>query len=257
MKALRKGYHLIKSLLQEISKDMNESPTSRHEAKYLHSSLSKLETALLTVVWDAILQRINMVNKTLQSSTGDVSSIIPLYESLNKFFQLVRDQYDIYEKEAFMLVGKNVTYSVQRKRKISKRLDSLQKNEHSFSTRESFRCTCHNVICDALITQLKKRIEAYVKIDEKYGFLYNKTLPTSEVKKFAEEFQNTFSEDIDDTFTDEFLQFGAFFKEKNSPKDCLQKIRNLNMLHTFPNIEIAYRLFLTLPITNCSSHFLY
>lgn len=130
---------------------------------------------------------------------------------------------------------------------------SLQKNEHSFSTRESFRCTCHNVICDALITQLKKRIEAYIKIDEKYGFLYNKTLPTSEIKKCAEEFQNTFSEDIDDTFADEFLHFGAFFKEKNSPKDCLQKIRNLNISHTFPNMEIAYRLFLTLPITNCSS----
>lgn len=254
-RALRKGYILIRNLLYNISEDENESPTTRLEARNLHSKFSKFETALLAVIWDTILQRINMVHKTLQHSTGDLSSLLPLYESLIDFVHSVRNEFDTYETEALTLVEKNVTYCIQRKKNISKRLDDAPQNESILSPKEYFKFMCHNVICDTLVTQLKIRMEAYKKIHERFGFLYNLKLSfaTPEIKKLTENFHAIYSGDIDDSFSDEFAQFQSFFKEYMSPNDCLKEIRRLNISHTFPNVEVAYRLLLTLPITNCSS----
>ena len=42
--------------------------------------------------------------------------------------------------------------------------------------------------------------------------------------------------------------------EKNiSALECLQAIRRNKLESVFPNVDIAYRIFLTLPITNCSA----
>lgn len=174
--------------------------------------------------------------------------LVPIY------FQCVRNEFDTYEAEALKLVDTDVYYS-QRKKTISKRLDHAPENESMLSARETFKFMSHNVICDALITQLEKRKEAYKRIHTRFGFLYNinLSLPIREIEKITEDFQTIYSNDIDNNFTDEFVHFQAMFKDCNSPNECLKKIRTLNISHTFPNVEIAYRLFLTMPITNCSS----
>ena len=58
---------------------------------------------------------------------------------------------------------------------------------------------------------------------------------------------------MDVNFSDEFIQYHSFFETNNSPVECLKKIKKLNITRTFPNVEITYRLFLTLPITYCLS----
>lgn len=253
-RALRKCYCVIRNLLYNISEDENESPATCHEAKNLYLQLNKLETALMTVIWDTILQRINMASKNFQQNTGDLSSLIPLYESLVTFMNCVREEFDTYEAEALTLVDGNINYANQRKKFVSKRLDQLPGNEKIFSPKENFKFMCHNIICDVLISQLEKRKEAYRKIHERFQFLYNmKSLPITDMRKMTEEFYGIYSNDIDDNFSDEFIQFQSFFNDHISPSDCLKKIRNLNISHTFPNVETAYHLFLTLPITNCSS----
>ena len=55
VKALSAGYMAIKTALLDISKDDQQNGTTRHEIKSLASSMDTLETALMAVSWNVIL----------------------------------------------------------------------------------------------------------------------------------------------------------------------------------------------------------
>ena len=143
---------------------------------------------------------------------------------------------------------------MQGKKKIFKRLDKLSANETILSGKESFIADSHNVICDALIMNRNIRMTAYSNLNEKFGFLYNYTKACEEdITRCAKQFQNIYSGDIDVNFPNELIHFRAFVKNQNSPEESLKRIRSLNISDTFPNVDSALHVFLTLPISNCSS----
>lgn len=57
--ALRFNYKNIKAVLKSISVNVNEKPITKLEAKKLFNCLDTYGNALLTVLWDKLLQRIN------------------------------------------------------------------------------------------------------------------------------------------------------------------------------------------------------
>ena len=177
-----------------------------------------------------------------------------MYSSLIKFIKSVRESFTQYENEAKTLVDNEVSYVVSRKKTISKRLDKLSENETILCGRDAFIVESHNVICDALILHLNKRMEAYSNLNERFGFLYNSYRASEEeIKNCAKKFQNIYSEDIDDHFPDELVHFRAFVTTLSSPDEALKKIRSLNIGDTFPNVDSALHILLTLPISNCCS----
>lgn len=115
-KVLRKGYVIIRQTLLDISENENIASTARHEARSLCSKMNKLETALMTVIWDSILERMNGTNKSFQNDSNDISSVVPMYKSLIKFIQSVRGNFIQYEKEAKDLIDAEVTYVNARKK---------------------------------------------------------------------------------------------------------------------------------------------
>lgn len=138
IKALRFGYNEVLVALEDISQYLNQNPTTQNEARQLLSKLKKKETGVLTTVWNSILQRINIANKDLQSSKINVSAIVPLYTSLIDFIQSVRENFTMYEEEAFSL---NITsdYSLKRKVKVpkSKHLDYTNSPCTDLTSREN------------------------------------------------------------------------------------------------------------------------
>lgn len=66
-------------------------------------------------------------------------------------------------------------------------------------------------------------------------------------------FQETYCDDIEDDFPNEFLQFNAFISKDLKPIDKLKEIKSLGIENTFPNVETALRIMLAVPVTNCSS----
>ena len=148
-----------------------------------------------------------------------------------------------------------ITYEVKRKRKIpkSRLLDDNETEGVTLTDRDFFKTQCHNVICDSLITELKKRKDAYLEIDNRFSFLMKNDCSES-LKEDAKKFQTLYSSDIDEEFVDEAYQFFHFLSgDTSSPEEKLRIIRSQNIVHTFPNIDIALQILLTMPISNCSS----
>lgn len=55
-------------------------------------------------------------------------------------------------------------------------------------------------------------------------------------------------------FVDEIVQFREFMRNKDnkSARAMLQLIRKMDLSSVFPNVDIALRIYLTLPVTNAS-----
>ena len=64
--------------------------------------------------------------------------------------------------------------------------------------------------------------------------------------------QSVYPNDLEISFADEFLQFLSIVKNENTVTDKLKKIKKAGISDTFANIETALKIFLTLPISNCS-----
>lgn len=60
---------------------------------------------MLTVILASVLERVNKVNKQLQSVAIDLGIVVEFYSSLVAFTKEVRDNYNNYEKQAVELFG--------------------------------------------------------------------------------------------------------------------------------------------------------
>jgi hypothetical protein len=248
-KALRKNYAVILKVLKEMKENMNQAPSTRCEARSLCKKIEKFETAVNTVVWDCILQRLNKTNKSVQKSTDNLSQVSPLFESLIKFVQYVRENFDLYEKEALELLP-DTDYADFRARTVPQRFDSNYTNKGAKMTpRERFVNNCHYVLCDVLITQLIQRRIPYENVMKKFACLTNTKSPF--LREEADALQQSYPLDIDENFSDELIQFSSFIDDETVP-GMLKKMKELQIVDTFPNVETILRIFLTIPISNCS-----
>lgn len=123
-KALRQNYKQISKIVLDIAENMNESPVSRSEAKALYKKLQKLETAVFAVTWDVILQRADCVSKILQNPSLNLSQVPEHFSSLINFINFMRKNFEIYEKEACLLVD-HAEYCMKRQKKKKKYQNSL------------------------------------------------------------------------------------------------------------------------------------
>ena len=193
------------------------------------------------------------ISKTVQSVDCEIGAVIPLYTSLITFINSVRKEFSEYEEEAELLVGTK-EYRISSSKRIpkSKMLDETKSENAVLSEREHFLYNVHYVICDSIIAELDKRRSVYAFLESRFGFICNRTMSDDKIKMSAKEFQNIYSDDIEEEFVDEYLQFNTFTNGLNLV-DKFKIIKTLNIGHTFPNVETALRIVLSIPISNCSS----
>jgi len=148
---------------------------------------------------------------------------------------------------------------VQRKRKRKIFYDEPQ-DELNFCGRKHFLINTYYVILDKIHTELFKRKESCCdKLTLKYSFFFNlTTISESEVFKFAENLCKIYKDDLDKSFCNECVHFQSHIKslKDKAPKnirDLSTLIRSKNLQTIYPYVDIALRMFLCTPATNCSS----
>lgn len=76
-----------------------------------------------------------------------------------------------------------------------------------------------------------------------------------EIREKSVNLQAKYHEDLADDFPDELVQFVHFTKvstENRQPMNLLSFIRERHLQNVFPNVDIALRIYLTLPVSNAS-----
>ncbi|KAE9521910.1 hypothetical protein AGLY_017717 [Aphis glycines] len=140
-------------------------------------------------------------------------------------------------------------------------LENRNQETIRLSQREKFRSENFLPVIDQLYTSLTDRIKAYDIICKRFGFFRKLgNIEPSELLLSATNLVNIYSEDLEATLGNELLQFNSLVNLRQ--KDCgkeesweLFLFRILyedNLKVTFPNIEIALRMYLVLMVANSS-----
>lgn len=266
-KSLRDSWDEVITVLKMIENDSTEKPIPRNEAKGIRIKLEKLETAFMVVFWNAILERLNKVSVQIQSSSVDVLTVSDLYGSLVEFTSAERENFDYFEEKAIeMSTLKQYQGEIKRQPKRKKMTDLTANVEPEIASgsRDYFRVNTFLVILDRLRAEIQRRHNAYLNFKEKFSFLTKMTeLSTQRVIEKAEFLVKYYTNDLEDDLIQECVHFHSHISSDKTA-ECAVKpgsnsllslstfLRNQSLSNVYPNLDIALRIALSTPATNCS-----
>uniref|UniRef100_A0A0L8HAX1 Uncharacterized protein n=1 Tax=Octopus bimaculoides TaxID=37653 RepID=A0A0L8HAX1_OCTBM len=153
-----------------------EKPECKRDAKNLYHELVKLEYAVLTVVWEEVMERFNKTSKKLQTLGSDVFEDYFLLASLLSFTKELREN-SVDRNAHYESVAKGLceyitsSYSDVFKRTVTKKFADGTSDRASLKGAEKYSIEVLNQVYDCLIIQLSKRIEPYEQIAKRFKFL--------------------------------------------------------------------------------------
>lgn len=260
--SIKKNWHDIIEALEKLIEDNTQKPIARCEAKGLLRKLNSLQSSFLVIFWSDILERFNMTSKKLQSINIDIFTVVELYESLIHYLKAIRnrksfDKYEDLAKENSHISIYDESENRKKKRKLHS--DETNSNDTTFTKKEDLYINTYIVVIDTLLLELKRRKAAYDIILKKFSFFFNiEQLSSIELQKSAEILQKSYPKDLDTSFINEVIQFQGHLKNVtiDAPKtisEMLQFVKCKDLISVYPYIEIALRIFLSIPATNCTS----
>ncbi|XP_072161308.1 zinc finger MYM-type protein 1-like [Bemisia tabaci] len=262
---------VIKSL-DEIASDEHQPGDTRHEARCLKDKLDSLETALMVTIWGSILETFNKVSKKLQSQAIDLGEVKRQYKALSDYVSNLREDFDRLETLA-KEKSSVTTYKYDKLRRPKRKLTfgESREGEVSFSGREDFRVNTFNVILDTLSVELRKRADKYDDLHSTFGFFEDIDLQQDSaiISNKAAELVALYPNDLEPTLVDESLHLKAFLiqcgsslwekkgdkliKKTTSLRGLYKFLYDSDVLEIYPNVDIALRMILATPVTNCSA----
>ncbi|XP_055910467.1 zinc finger MYM-type protein 1-like [Eupeodes corollae] len=255
-KALSKGFLDFQKALQSIIEDKTQTTQTIHEARCLIKEFEKKENVIMTLFWNAILDRINAVSKSLQHPAIELTTAVDLLKSLLHFLASQRELFDEYEMQANQKTNIEYSDENQRVRKRKKYHDEGSGEEVLLNGKQKFKIETYLPILDMLYGELSRRLKAYEEINSLFGFLTDfMTKTNQEIKDACMKFIEYYSDDIEPQFTNEMVQFKFFMlqsedapeKSKIVDADKLLKIISDKMVQsTFPNVMIALKIYRTI-----------
>ncbi|XP_064419092.1 zinc finger MYM-type protein 1-like [Latimeria chalumnae] len=260
LRSLSCNYESYKSVLQALGADTLQKSDTRAEANSLVETMDRLETAFMTTFWSSILTRINKTSKLLQSETMDLSTAVALLKSLSEFVAVQRNNFEEYHKSAMSLTS-TANFQLKRQRRPKHMADDSGEPAVVLTGEEKFKVKTFYVIVDSLISHLNRRIQAYSEIN-RFCFLTS-NVDSNACKESLRNLIEFYSEDLNAEIFEEWVQWLSLLKQLTSeppmPSQALPTplqmltVMNMHNLQTaFPNVFIALRIYLTLPVSNSS-----
>lgn len=265
VKALRYNLSQIYDSFLEIFESANDNVV-KNTAHSIAEKIATYKFILSMLCWYDILQRINIISKFLQSHQINIPQCINLIENVTAFLKGYREngftEIEINAKDiaAQMNISPEFPLVSQFRLRKRKRFDNERPDEPIIDPRQTFKVEFFNYIIDVALNSLEERFDQLVCHNDTFKFLYNikdsdvtldqcKTLESKLYNK------NTNSSDINAIeLFDEINLYKTTFSDiqqssLQSPLDVLNKLAENGFLEIFPNLTIAFRILLTIPVS--------
>nr|CAI5841911.1 unnamed protein product [Callosobruchus analis] len=209
-------------------------------------------------IWDKILESVDKVNVALQSKTMTIDKASELIKGLTSQIQNIRETVDIvFEKAKRICEQCDIEDNFpEKRRKRIKRHDLSESSDtgYDISQQQSFKIQINEAI-----DTIKLR-----DIQNSFGFLTLKHITAysvEELKKHAADLSIKYSADINatefwseiETLKSQVEATTLFDKcECQSSMGLLKAIVELDLKEMFPNVVVAIKIFLTMPVTVAS-----
>ena len=216
------------------------------------------------VVWHDILFYVDMVSKKPQSKSTTIDTTIKQIEDAVKYFEKYRDEGFVSSMNTARNLASDMsvkpTFSTKHRILQKKQFDECDHKEEIQSPEESFRVNYFLVVVDMAIASLTERFEQLRIFQNIFGFLCDSnklnSFDENELRECCVKFNTTFSHDnVSDVDLDDF--FSELKVLQNTlPYGLISAIDILDFVKAadcYPNVSIAYRILLTVPVTVASA----
>uniref|UniRef100_A0A3B3XBU0 TTF-type domain-containing protein n=2 Tax=Poecilia mexicana TaxID=48701 RepID=A0A3B3XBU0_9TELE len=256
VKAIRFQMGGILDALQKLEEVVGDSKIVS-EAKSLSNEIVSMEFLVCLIVWYDLLCEINFASKALQAADVSMDTAIRLIESLKEFLLKYREEgfqksLDIAGKIAIEMDA-TPEFKEKRLRKQKKFPDDNScPGHHEKEPTRHFRCMVFNVIVDTLLQELSERFSNFQLVSEKLKFI---TKMEHMTKADLEESVTTYALTTCDVSRDIIQEIYPASRLLKGYK-ALEKLNFLiqeNLDLVFPNLTVALRIFLTMPLTVASA----
>ncbi|KAL8042369.1 hypothetical protein ABFX02_09G045900 [Erythranthe guttata] len=271
VKAILSQVSKIREALLKLVEVSDDAKLSRDAESLALGELSNFEFILSLVIWHDVLLRINVVSKKLQSEDMCLDIAVKQLEGLISFFE----NYRINGLNSAIIDAKKIAIDMEiepifviRRRLCRKRhFDETSNNEREHaSPEEYFRTDYFLVIVDNALSQLRSRFEQLQLFQSIFGFLFNAikliSLDSEELKCCCENLENALKfDDVSDVNARDLLSELEVLQvmlpsesyEINKPWNSIKILEFVKSMDMFPNVMIAYRILLTIPVTVASA----
>lgn len=259
VKALTLNYAKFYEAFLSLAESTDESADTRLTARGIAEQLLRLETAIMCELWNRILHRFQINSTQLQNTQLDLNAATALLSSLDGFICELNSQFEEIEnlaRKKMPTIRQQYDTEVTRIRKQKQFHDESQTAATNLTGAPHFRAHTFIVIMDQLRSSLQQRQSAYAQLSLDFAFL--QAIKENDMPKMRQSARcviKKYWNDLDQDSEDEFVQFLEFIKHiecERNPRALLKYMRKEKFVETaFPNVAIALRIFLTLPVTVC------
>ncbi|KAL7395864.1 hypothetical protein ABVT39_024568 [Epinephelus coioides] len=212
---------------------------------------------LSSTICEEFIDMMGEKTRQLQKADIELMTAVRLLRSLREFVSAQRDLFTDFEKEALAVPGvcQTYKYDLQRTRKRKRFEDDSAEKDAVFDGKSKFQIETFSVAIDKLVSCLSHRIDAYKHLCDLFGVLFMpENTSDRELIDKANTLASAYPADLDSNLGNELIHFRSFIRSDGQnvpPSKCLKTILDCGLQSTFPNVYIAVRLYLTLPVTNC------
>lgn len=259
VKPLHRNVDKFVDALKEIANSNDFDAKVRHEAR---SILDKIDYVFLCCVnvWHDILFQINIASQALQSISSNVQTAIKALENLLTYLQCYKESEWMKAvenaRETADMIGVEAEFIDDDKRKTSAR-------QYRTSI-DSFKTNFLDHIIEVATESANERFDALKDFDQVFSFLYDfsnydSNKESGKLQESCERLANvlTSNENADIDPNDLFCEFPFVATLVKSQKitnsiDILNVIKQNNVENMVPNMVIAYRIMLSMPVSVAS-----
>ncbi|KAL4119494.1 hypothetical protein QTP88_012301 [Uroleucon formosanum] len=250
----------------EVLKQEKLSEETKFDADNLIRSLKSFSFICMLMVWEKILSAIDRINIILQKPKLTIDVAVKHLKSLLKILENFREQ-GINEalldsKNKAEVLGIETEFQKVRLRKKKLLPGEIAEDEFcNINEENKFSIMIKNVI-DNILIGLRQRFKSMENIAQDFSFLDPTIIyswPMKNLKRAGVDLCNKYENDLNKI---EFISELESFKEHvNNIDDDLKRATFFEMLNfiyknklqdAYPNISVAYQIYLTMPVTSVS-----
>ncbi|XP_010490253.1 PREDICTED: zinc finger MYM-type protein 1-like [Camelina sativa] len=254
---------IIISALLELYESCDDAMT-KSDAESLIMAFDNFEFILGIVIWYDILFAINSVSKNLQSKSFCIDNALKQLQGVCLFFEKYRHEGFSSSLSIAQTIARDMDVDpiFPQKRRVfrKKQFDEIGLDEEIQSSEDAFRVNYFLVVVDMAITSVKTRFDQMKTFESVFGFLFDskklKTLHDSDLQEHCCNLCKTFSHgnssdvDSDDLFSELRVLQTTLPDVSMEPTEVLEFVEDIGC---YPNVSIAYRIMLTIPVTVASA----
>ncbi|XP_046740526.1 zinc finger MYM-type protein 1-like [Diprion similis] len=255
IKPLRNNVAEIYDALLEISMDTDRAVQVQHEAKCLAQSLQNFKFICSLIIWYNVLDKINTASKMMQDPSLNIFDCCQMLQKTIETFKQYRteESFSVVLQEATKLAADleieplfpaENTVRVRRKKRL---FDYETTDEPITDPKQKFKTEFFFHILDTTVTSMQERFQPLEAHGNKFIFIYN----IHELKSLSkDQGENMDVDGID--LCDELINLAAILPSKLTPIGVLNFIARTELQTIFPNVIVALRIWLTLPVSVAS-----